>query len=142
MGLAAIGVGPGDEVILPDANWIATAAPIIHLVATPIVVDILPDTWCVAPQAVESEITKRTKAIIAVHPYGNLCDMDALLQLGDKYGIPIVEDAAEAIGSVYRGRRTGSIGKFGVLSFHGSKTVTTGEGGMFVTNDHALFKNF
>ncbi|MDC0039284.1 DegT/DnrJ/EryC1/StrS aminotransferase family protein [Gammaproteobacteria bacterium] len=141
MGLAAIGVGPGDEVILADANWIATAAPIIHLGATPIVVDILSDTWCVDPQAVESAITKRTKAIIAVHLYGNLCDMDELLRLGDKYGIPIVEDAAEAIGSVYRDRRAGSIGKFGVFSFHGSKTLTTGEGGMFVTNDRALFKN-
>ena len=141
IGLAAIGVGPGDEVILADANWIATAAPIVHLGARPIIVDILPDTWCVDPQAVESAITQRTKAIIAVHLYGNLCDMDALLELGDKYGIPVVEDAAEAIGSIYRDSRAGSIGAFGTFSFHGSKTLTTGEGGMFVTNDHALFKN-
>ena len=138
MGLAALGVGPGDEVILADTNWIASAAPITYLGAKPVFVDILPDTWCLDPQCVQEAITPKTKAIIAVHLYGNLCEMNKLTAIGEHYGIPIVEDAAEAIGSIYHGKRAGSIGKFGVFSFHGTKTVTTGEGGMFVTNDEDL----
>jgi dTDP-4-amino-4,6-dideoxygalactose transaminase len=138
MGMAALGIGPGDEVILADTNWIATAAPILHLGASPIFVDILPDSWCIDPDQAEAAITSRTKAIIAVHLYGNLCDMGRLLAIGKKHGIPVIEDAAEAIGSVYHGRRAGSMGKFGSFSFHGSKTLTTGEGGMFVTNDAGL----
>lgn len=140
MGMAALGIGPGDEVILADTNWIATAAPIVHLGAKPVFVDILPDSWCIDPEKAEDAITPRTKAIVAVHLYGNLCDVDRLLALGEKYGIPIVEDAAEAIGSVWHGKRAGSMGKFGAFSFHGTKTLTTGEGGMFVTNDAELFE--
>ena len=140
MGLAALGVGTGDEVILADINWIASAAPITYLGAKPVLVDILPDTWCLDPAAVEAAITSRTKAILAVHLYGNLCDMDALLAIGARHGIPVVEDAAEAIGSAWHGRRAGTIGAFGTFSFHGSKTVTTGEGGAFVTNDPALYE--
>ncbi|MBM4100599.1 MAG: DegT/DnrJ/EryC1/StrS aminotransferase family protein [Planctomycetes bacterium] len=138
MGLAALGIGPGDEVILADTNWIASAAPIVHLGATPVFVDILPDSWCIDPRAAERAVTPRTKAILAVHLYGNLCDMDALLALGERRGVPVVEDAAEAVGSVHHGRRAGSIGRFGAFSFHGTKTITTGEGGMFVTNDDDL----
>lgn len=140
MGLAALGITSGDEVILADTNWIATVAPITHLGATPIFVDILADTWCIDPDKVEAAITPKTKAIVAVHLYGNLCDMDRLLALGEKYNIPVIEDAAEAIGSVYHGKRAGSIGAFGTFSFHGTKTLTTGEGGMFVTNDAALYE--
>ena len=140
MGLAALGIGAGDEVILADTNWIATAAPIVHLGATPVFVDILADTWCIDPERVETAITKRTKAIIATHIYGNLCDMDRLLEIGKRHGIPVIEDAAEAIGSVWKGKRAGSMGCFGIFSFHGTKTLTTGEGGMFVTNDAALFE--
>jgi perosamine synthetase len=140
MGLAALGIGPGDEVIMADTNWIATAAPIVHLGAKPVFVDILPDSWCIDPDLAEAAITPRTKAIIAVHLYGNLCDMDRLLAIGDRYGIPIIEDAAEAIGSVYHGKRAGSMGRFGAFSFHGTKTITTGEGGMFVTNDANLYE--
>ena len=138
MGLAALGIGSGDEVILADTNWIATVAPIVHLGAKPVFVDILEDSWCIDPALAETAITPRTRAIIATHLYGNLCDMDGLLEIGEKYGIPIVEDAAEAIGSVYRGQSAGSMGSFATFSFHGSKTVTTGEGGMFVTNDSDL----
>jgi perosamine synthetase len=140
MGMAALGIGPGDEVIMADTNWIATAAPIVHLGATPVFVDILEDSWCIDPDKAEAAITARTKAIVAVHLYGNLCDMNRLLAIGEKHGIPIIEDAAEAIGSVYHGQRAGSMGKFGAFSFHGTKTLTTGEGGMFVTNDAALFE--
>lgn len=140
MGMAALGIGPGDEVILADTNWIATAAPIVHLGAKPVFVDILPDSWCLDPECVERAISPRTKAIVAVHLYGNMCDMDRLLAIGEKHGIPVIEDAAEAIGSVYHGKRAGAIGAFGAFSFHGTKTLTTGEGGMFVTNDERLYE--
>ena len=140
MGLAALGVGPGDEVIMADTNWIATAAPIVYLGAKPVFVDILPDSWCINPELAEAAITPHTKAIIAVHLYGNLCDMDRLLAIGEKHGIPVIEDAAEAIGSQYLGKRAGSMGKFGTFSLHGTKTLTTGEGGMFVTNDADLYE--
>jgi perosamine synthetase len=140
MGMAALGIGQGDEVIMADTNWIATASPIVNLGAKPVFVDILPDSWCIDPDKAEAAITPNTKAIVAVHLYGNLCDMDRLLAIGEKYRIPVVEDAAEAIGSVYHGRRAGSMGTFGSFSFHGTKTLTTGEGGMFVTNESDLFE--
>ena len=140
MGLAALGIGPGDEVILGDINWIATAAPITYLGAKPVFVDVLPDTWCIDSAKAEAAITPRTKAIIAVHLYGNLCDMDVLLAIGAKHGILVIEDAAEAIGSEWHGKRAGSMGAFGTFSFHGTKTLTTGEGGMFVTQDDALYE--
>ena len=138
MGMAALDIGPGDEVILADINWVASVAPIVHLGAKPVLVDILPDSWCLDPRAVEQAITPRTKAIVAVHLYGNVCAMAELLAIGKRHGIAVIEDAAEAIGSMVAGRRAGSMGTFGVFSFHGTKTVTTGEGGMFVTNDSAL----
>jgi len=140
MGMAALGIGSGDEVILADTNWIASAAPITYLGAKPVFVDVLPDTWCIDPEKAEAAITAKTKAIIAVHLYGNLCDMDALLALGDKHGIPVIEDAAEAIGSTWHDKRAGSMGAFGAFSFHGTKTMTTGEGGIFVTQDEALYE--
>jgi perosamine synthetase len=140
LGLAGLGIGRGDEVILGDINWIASVAPVVHAGATPVLVDVLPDTWCVDPQAVEAAITPRTKAIIAVHLYGNLCEMDQLLAIGERHGIAVIEDAAEAIGSRWCGRPAGSIGRFSTFSFHGTKTVTTGEGGLFATADAALYE--
>lgn len=140
MGMAALGIGPGDEVILADTNWIASAAPIAYLGATPVFVDVLAESWCIDPEQVERAITPRTKAILSVHLYGNLCDLDALHAIGERHGIPVIEDAAEAIGSVYHGRHAGSIGAFGAFSFHGTKTLTTGEGGIFVTSDPALYE--
>lgn len=140
LGMAGLGIGPGDEVILGDINWIASAAPIVHLGATPILVDVDEITWCLDPAQVEAAITPRTKAILAVHLYGNLCDLDALLDIGRRHCIPVIEDAAEAIGSIWQGHRAGSLGAFGAFSFHGTKTVTTGEGGAFVTNDDALYE--
>ena len=141
MGLAALGIGPGDEVILADTNWVATVAPIVHLGARPVFVDIRPDSWCIDPDKAEAAITPATKAIIATHLYGNLCDMERLLSIGAARGIAVVEDAAEAIGSEWKGRRAGSMGTFSTFSFHGTKTITTGEGGMFATNDPALFEH-
>lgn len=140
MGMAALGIGQGDEVILADTNWIASAAPITYLGAKPVLVDVLPDTWCINPKKAEEAITSNTKAIIAVHLYGNLCDMDALIEIGKRHGISVIEDAAEAIGSQWHGKRAGSIGTFGTFSFHGTKTLTTGEGGMFVTDDPTLYE--
>lgn len=140
MGFAALGIGLGDEVILADTNWIASAAPIVHLGARPVFVDILDDSWCLDPRAVEAAITPRTKAILAVHVYGNLCEMDALRAIGRRHDIPVVEDAAEGLGSLWLGQRAGSMGVFGSFSFHGTKTLSTGEGGMFVTSDSALYE--
>lgn len=140
MGLAALGVSAGDEVILADINWIASCAPIVHLGAKPVFVDVLQDSWCLDPEKVEAAITSRTKAIIAVHIYGNLADLGALLAIGAKHGIPVIEDAAEALGSQWQGQAAGSLGAFGTFSFHGTKTVTTGEGGMFVTQDPDLYE--
>lgn len=140
MGMAGLGIGPGDEVILGDINWIASAAPIVHLGATPVLVDVRTDSWCLDPAAVEAAITPRTKAILAVHLYGNLCDMDALSRIAERHGLYLIEDAAEAIGSTWQGRRAGSLGVFGAFSFHGTKTITTGEGGIFVTGDRALYE--
>jgi perosamine synthetase len=140
MGLSALGIGPGDEVIIGDSNWIASVAPAVHLGAKPVFVDVLEDTWCINPTKIEAAITSHTKAIIAVHLYGNLCDMKKLLEIGQRYGIPVIEDAAEAIGSKWHGKRAGSMGAFGTFSFHGTKTLTTGEGGMFVTQDKMLYE--
>ena len=140
MGLHALGIGRGDEIILADTNWIATASPIVHCGAKPVFVDILKDTWCIDPEQVELAITNKTKAIVATHLYGNLCDMDRLAKISAKHNIPIIEDSAEAIGSIYKGKRAGSMGLFSTFSFHGTKTLTTGEGGMFLTNDESLYE--
>lgn len=140
MGIYALGLGHGDEVILADTNWIASAAPITYVGAKPVFVDVQKDSWCIDPERIEAAITPRTKAILAVHIYGNLCEMDRILEIGKRYGIPVIEDAAEAIGSKWGNAHAGTMGAFGAFSFHGTKTITTGEGGMFVTNDEALFK--
>jgi perosamine synthetase len=140
LALAALGIGPGDEVIVPDVTWIASAAPITYVGATPVFADIDPLTWCLSPETVASVITARTRAIIAVELYGSMPDWDGLHALADRHGIPIIEDAAEAVGSRYRGRPAGSLGRISVFSFHGSKTLTTGEGGLLATNETELFR--
>jgi perosamine synthetase len=138
--LAALGIKRGDEVIVPDITWIASVSPIVYLGAKPVFVDILPDTWCIDPRRIEEAITNKTKAIIVVHLYGNLVEMDDVLEISKKYNIPVIEDSAEALGSEYKGKKAGTIGDFGIFSFHGTKTVTTGEGGMLVTDDDDLFE--
>lgn len=130
MGLSALGVKSGDEVILANTNWIATAAPIVHLGANPVFIDILSDTWCIDPARIEEAITPRTKAIIATHLYGNLCEMDVLNQISKKHNLHLIEDSAEALGSYYKDQHAGTLGAFGTFSFHGTKTLTTGEGGL------------
>lgn len=134
LSLLALKVGPGDEVIVPDCTWIASAAPITYVGATTVFADIDPQTWCLDTKSFEECITPRTKAVIPVNLYGNMPDWDALRDVARRHGIAIIEDAAESIGSEYQGRRAGSFGETGVFSFHGSKTLTTGEGGMLVTD--------
>lgn len=138
LALAALGVGRGDEVILPDITWIASAAPVAYVGATPVFADVDPRSWCLSADSFEACITPRTKAVIVVDLYGNMPDMDALLAVAGRHGIAVIEDAAEAIGSEYKGRRAGSFGVASVFSFHGSKTLTTGEGGMLLWDDEAL----
>jgi perosamine synthetase len=139
LALAAAGVGPGDEVIVPDVTWIASVAPVVYVGAEPVLVDILPDTWCIDPAAVEAAIGPTTKAVIGVDLYGSMCDWDRLEAIAAKHDLVLIEDAAEAIGSEYKGRKAGAFGGASAFSFHGSKTVVTGEGGMFATNDKGLF---
>ena len=112
MGLDAIGIGSGSEVILADTNWIATVSPIVHLGAKPIFVDILPDSWCVDPEKVRNAINQKTKAVIATHLYGNLCDISSLKKICSDANIPLIEDAAEAIGSQIGISKAGSMGEF------------------------------
>lgn len=138
LALAAQGVGPGDEVIAPDVTWIASVAPIVYVGAEPVLVDILPDTWCIDPAAVEAAIGPKTTAIIGVDLYGSVCDWARLDAIAKKYGLALIEDAAEALGSQFRGRKAGAFGAVSTFSFHGSKIVATGEGGMLATDDSQL----
>lgn len=140
LALMALGVKAGDEVIVPEITWIASVEPILYIGAKPIFVDVLKDTWCIDPEKIKTAITPQTKAIIPVHVYGNLCDMDAIIQIAEEHNLVVVEDAAEGLGSEYRGRKAGSIGHVGVFSFHGTKTMTTGEGGILVTNDTDVYE--
>ena len=140
LSLLALGVGPGDEVIVPDATWIASAAPITYVGATPVFADIDEKTWCLDAASLEERITPRTKAVIPVDLYGGVPDMDAIREVAHRRGIAVIEDAAEAVGGEYRGRKTGSLGDTGTFSFHGSKTLTTGEGGMVVTDREDLYR--
>lgn len=139
LGLHALGIGRSDEVILADINWVATVAPIVHLGATPVFVDIDPETWCIDPKKVVHAITPNTRAIIATHIYGNLCDILTLRKICTNNKILLIEDAAEAIGSYINHQHAGSFGEFGYFSFHGTKTITSGEGGAFVTNNKNLY---
>lgn len=138
--LTAMGIKDGDEVIVPECTWIATAAPITYLRATPVFCDIEPDSWCLDPKSVEKSITSKTKAIIVVDLYGNMPLMDELIDISKKYNIPLVEDSAEALGSSYKGVKAGKFGIGSVFSFHRTKTITTGEGGMLLLDDDKLYE--
>lgn len=141
LALLALGVGPGDEVIVPTLTFIATANAVRHAGATPVFVDSEPLTWNLDPAALEAARTPRTKAIIPVHLYGHPADMAPIMSWADEHGITVIEDAAEAHGARYRGQRVGSFGAINVFSFYGNKIVTTGEGGMMTTNDARLCAN-
>lgn len=135
----ALGLGPGDEVIVPEATWVASVAPVMYVGATPVFVDIEPDSWCISASSVERAITSRTRAIVTVDLYGAIPDMSAVASVAEAHGLPIIEDAAQAIGSRWHGRPAGTFGDVSTFSFHGTKTMTTGEGGMILTDRDDLF---
>lgn len=139
MGLYALGIQPGDEIIVPDITWIASVSPITLMGAVPVLVDINETTWCIDPEKVKNAITPKTRAILCVHLYGNVCPMEELLAIAQENNLFLIEDAAEALGSFYGEKACGTMGDFGVFSFHGTKTLTTGEGGMFVTHNEKLW---
>jgi perosamine synthetase len=135
LALYASGIGPGDEVIVPSLSFIATANAVWQCGATPVFADVDPDTYNLDPAQAEDAITARTRAIMPVHQVGLPADMDPFLELGERYGLTIVEDAACAIGATYKGRPIGSLGPLACFSFHPRKVITTGEGGMIAVHD-------
>ena len=139
LALLALGIGQGDEVIVPTLTYIASVNAISYTGATPIFVDALPDTWQIDPEEVRKSITPKTKAIMAVHLYGHPCEMSVLKEIADEHRLFLIEDCAEAIGSKYEGIHVGTFGDIATFSFYGNKTITTGEGGMVITNDQTIF---
>jgi perosamine synthetase len=138
LAFAALGIGPGDEVIVPTLTYVASVNAIAYTGASPVFVDSEPQYWNLDPGLVERAITPRTKAIEVVHLYGHPADMDPILEIAARHNLCVVEDAAECHGATYKGRRVGSIGTVGSFSFFGNKIITTGEGGMLVTDDDEL----
>ena len=138
LALLALGVQPGDEVIVPTLTYVATANAVVYCGAQPVFVDSEPETWNMAPAQIEALITPRTRGIVVVHVFGHSVDMDPVLDIARRHGLFVLEDAAEAHGAEYKGRRVGSIGHAATFSFFGNKIITTGEGGMVTTNDRAL----
>ncbi len=135
----SLGIGPGDEVIVPEVTWVATANAVRYVGATPVFADIDPASWCIDPTSVEKLITNRTKAIIPVHLYGFVADLAPLQQICLKYDLKLVQDAAPGIGSTYFGKGVATIGEFTCFSFQGAKLLVSGEGGVLTTNDPKLY---
>lgn len=140
LAMLALDIKQDDEVIVPTLTYVASVNAISYVGAKPIFVDSLPDTWQIDPNDIRKKITSRTKAIMVVHLYGNPCDMDAITAIAREYGLFIIEDCAEAIGSYYKGQHVGTFGNVATFSFYGNKTITTGEGGMVVTNSEKRHK--
>jgi perosamine synthetase len=138
LALLAAGVGPGDEVIVPTLTYVASVNPIVYCGATPVLVDSEPHTWNLDPEAVAAAVTSRTKAIVVVHLYGHPVDLDPIRATAEAHGLALIEDAAEAHGAEYRGRRVGALGDVGTFSFYGNKVITTGEGGMVTCNSDEM----
>jgi perosamine synthetase len=138
LALSALNIGPDDEVLVPDLTFIAPVNAIIYTGAKPVLVDIDKKTWNIDPEKIEKLINKKTKAIILVHLYGYPCEMKSILKITKKYKLFVIEDCAEAIGAVYNGQRVGSFGDVSCFSFYGNKVITTGEGGMCLTNDKKI----
>src|ERR1051326_1602149 len=137
LALAGLGTGPGDEVIVPTLTYVATANAVRYCGARPVFADSEPCTMTIDPARIEERITPRTKGIVAVHLYGHPASMDPILEIARRHNLFIVEDAAEAHGALYRGRKAGSLADVATFSFYGNKIITTGEGGMLTTNDGA-----
>lgn len=141
LALKVLGIGKDDEVIVPDLTFIATANAVTYCNARPVFVDSHPEYWCIDPEKVEEKITPKTKAIIPVHLYGHPCDMDAIIDITEDHDLYVIEDAAEAHGAEYKGRKVGSFGDVSCFSFYGNKIITTGEGGMCLTDNEELREN-
>jgi perosamine synthetase len=139
MSLAALGIGPGDEVIIPELTYFACSDVVKNLGATPVFIDVLKDTWCIDPERIEAAITPRTKAIMPVWIYGAVPEMDEVMAIAKKHGLHVVEDACPGAGSFYKGKHAGTFGDFGCFSFHAAKIITTGFGGMVVTDNKELY---
>lgn len=140
LALEALGVGPGDEVIVPTLTYVASVNTILQAGATPVFVDSLEHSWQIDPQDVRRKITPRTKAVMVVHLYGLPCDMDPIVELCEQHKLKLVEDCAEAFGTYYKGQHVGTFGDVSTFSFFGNKTITTGEGGMVVSKEVALIE--
>ncbi|KKW37759.1 MAG: DegT/DnrJ/EryC1/StrS aminotransferase, partial [Candidatus Peribacteria bacterium GW2011_GWB1_54_5] len=138
LALAGIGIGEGDEVIVPDFTIVSCLNAVLYTGATPVFVDVDPETFTLNPDLLEASITEKTKAIMPVHIYGHSCDMDPILEIAEKHYLFVVEDAAEVHGATYKRRKCGSMGTVSAFSFYSNKIVTTGEGGMVLTNDDRL----
>jgi len=138
--LASLGIGKGDEVIVPTLSFMATANAVTYTGAKPVLVDSVSKTWNIDPEQIEKVVTKKTKAIIPVHLYGHPADMDPIKIIAKKYKLFVIEDAAEAHGALYKNKKVGSLGQAACFSFYGNKVITTGEGGMVVTNSSRLYK--
>jgi len=138
--MSGLGIGPGDEVIVPDFTFVATASAVLYAGALPVTVDVSPETYCLDPKLAEAAITSRTKAIIAVHMGGHPADLDALGSLAKNKGIALIEDSAHAHATEWKGKPIGAIGTAGTFSFQASKLMTAGEGGVIITNDDAFEK--
>jgi perosamine synthetase len=139
LAMIALGIGPGDEVIVPSLTYISSVNAIVYVGATPIFIDSLPDTWQMDPDDLKRKISVRTKAVMAVHLYGHPCEIELVNEICKTNGLFLIEDCAEALGSKYGNRHVGTYGDISTFSFYGNKTITTGEGGMVVTNDETLF---
>lgn len=138
--MLAMGIKSGDEVIVPDLTYVASANSVSYVGAKPIFVDVDRDIWAISPEKIEARITKKTKAIMVVHLYGHPADMDAINKIAHKYKIPVIEDACQAHGALYKGKKVGSLSKAACFSFSGAKIITTGEGGMIVSNDKKIIQ--
>ncbi|MEM1554683.1 MAG: DegT/DnrJ/EryC1/StrS family aminotransferase [Thermoproteota archaeon] len=138
LALTALEIGPGDEVIIPTLTFASVANAVIYTGAKPIFADSHPDYWNIDPYSIERKITKKTRAIIAVHSYGHPCDMDEIIHIARDYSLHLIEDCAEAHGAEYKGRKVGSFGVISCFSFYGNKIITTGEGGICLTNNEEL----
>jgi perosamine synthetase len=136
--LESLGIKAGDEVIVPTFTYIASVSSIIYTGATPVFADSIKETWQVDPEDIRKKITSKTKAIMPVHLYGHSCEMDEIMKIAEEHQLYVIEDCAEAFGTKYKGKHAGTFGHFSAFSFYGNKTITTGEGGMVVTNDALL----
>lgn len=140
LALLALGIGPGHEVIVPELSWIAAASAVVCTGAVPVFADVEEDTWAICPESAIRAITPKTRAIMPVHLYGHPAGMDKIMEIAREHGLKVVEDAASSAGALYRGRPAGSFGDFSAFSFQGAKIMATGEGGMLLASDPALFE--